>query len=83
VTSDLLRESELPVRDGVIQRFEIAMDVARQLTVRYAELVREYLNDHKRIRNVELRELLALGDSPSAQVEASRYLKKWSQDDGF
>ena len=51
--------------------------------VRYAELVREYLNDHKRIRNVELRELLALGDSPSAQVEASRYLKKWSQDDGF
>ena len=83
MTSDLLRESELPVRDGVIQRFEIAMDVARQLTVRYAELVREYLNDHKRIRNVELRELLALGDSPSAQVEASRYLKKWSQDDGF
>jgi len=51
--------------------------------VRYAELVREYLNDHKRIRNVELRELLALGDSPSAQVEASRYLKKWSQNDGF
>ena len=24
-----------------------------------------------------------LHDSPSAQVEASRYLKKWSQPDGF
>lgn len=51
--------------------------------VRYAELVREYLQDHQRIRNFELRELLGLGDSPSAQVEASRYLRKWSQPDGF
>ena len=30
-----------------------------------------------------LRELLGLGNSASAQVEASRYLKKWSQPDGF
>lgn len=51
--------------------------------VRYAEMVREYLKDHQRIRNAELRELLGLGDSPSAQVEASRYLKKWSGPDGF
>jgi ATP-dependent DNA helicase RecG len=51
--------------------------------VRYAEMVREYLRDHQRIQNAELRELLGLGDSPSASVEASRYLKKWSQDDGF
>ncbi len=51
--------------------------------VRYAEMVREYLRDHKRISNEELRQLLGLGDSPSAQVEASRYLKKWSQPDGF
>ncbi|MGC4060455.1 MAG: ATP-binding protein [Aquabacterium sp.] len=51
--------------------------------VRYAEMVREYLRDHQRIQNAELRELLGLGDSPSAQVEASRYLKKWSQSDGF
>lgn len=29
------------------------------------------------------RQLLGLGDSPSAQVEASRYLKKWSAPDGF
>lgn len=51
--------------------------------VRYAEMVREYLQDHQRIRNAELRELLGLGDSASAQVEASRYLRKWSQPDGF
>lgn len=51
--------------------------------VRYAEMVREYLRDHQRIGNAELRELLGLGDSASAQVEASRYLKKWSQADGF
>lgn len=51
--------------------------------VRYAEMVREYLRDHQAIRNRELRELLGLGDSPSAQVEASRYLAKWSETDGF
>lgn len=51
--------------------------------VRYAEMVREYLRDHQKISNAELRELLGLGDSMSAQVEASRYLKKWSQPDGF
>jgi ATP-dependent DNA helicase RecG len=51
--------------------------------VRYAEMVREYLRDHQRIQNAELRELLGLGDSPSASVAASRYLTKWSQDDGF
>jgi ATP-dependent DNA helicase RecG len=51
--------------------------------VRYAELAREYLRDHQRISNEELRQLLGLGDSPSAKVEASRYLKKWSQADGF
>ena len=52
--------------------------------IRYAEMVREYLRDHQRIENAELRELLGLGNSPSAQVEASRYLKKWSHpDDGF
>lgn len=51
--------------------------------VRYAEMVREYLRDHQRIENAQMRELLGLGDSPSAQVEASRLLTKWSQDDGF
>jgi len=51
--------------------------------VRYAEMAREYLDDHQRIANADLRELLGLGNSASAQVEASRYLKKWSQPDGF
>ena len=76
--------------------FHLAKGVAKELKgkaaytktrglnpVRYAEMVREYLTDHQKIRNAELRELLGLGDSPSAQVEASRYLKKWSQPDGF
>jgi ATP-dependent DNA helicase RecG len=51
--------------------------------VRYAEMVREYLRDHQRIENAQMRELLGLGDSPSAQVEASRLLTKWSKEDGF
>lgn len=51
--------------------------------VRYAEMVREYLRDHQRIENAQMRELLGLGDSPSAKVEASRLLTKWSQDGGF
>lgn len=52
--------------------------------IRYAEMVREYLRDHQQIVNAELRELLGLGNSPTAQVEASRYLRKWSQpEDGF
>lgn len=76
--------------------FHLAKGVAKELKgkaaytktrglnpVRYAEMVREYLKDHQKIRNAELRELLGLGDSASAQVEASRYLKKWSQPDGF
>jgi len=50
--------------------------------VRYAELVREYLQDHKRIDNALLRELLGLGESASAKVDASRHLKKWSRTDG-
>lgn len=50
---------------------------------RFAEIVREYVHDHGSITNRECRELLGLGDSPSAQVEASRYLKKWSASNGF
>ena len=41
--------------------------------IRYAEMLREYLRDHQRIENAELRELLGLSNSPSAPVEASRY----------
>ncbi len=51
--------------------------------IRYAEMVREYLHDHPSISNREVRELLGLGESATAQVEASRYLKKWSGPGGF
>jgi ATP-dependent DNA helicase RecG len=51
--------------------------------VRYAEMVREYLKDHRSITNAELRQLLGLGASASASVEASRLLNKWSAADGF
>jgi ATP-dependent DNA helicase RecG len=37
--------------------------------VRYAEMVREYLRDHRCITNAELRQLLGLGASASASVE--------------
>jgi len=45
--------------------------------------VQAFVEDHGSISNKECRQLLGLGDSPSAQVEASRYLKKWSEPDGF
>lgn len=51
--------------------------------VRYAEMVREYLKDHRSITNAELRQLLGLGASASASVEASRLLTKWCGKDGF
>jgi ATP-dependent DNA helicase RecG len=51
--------------------------------IRYAEMVREFLHDHPDITNREVRELLGLGESPTAQVEASRYLKRWSDPTGF
>lgn len=51
--------------------------------VRYAEMVREYLKDHRSITNAELRQLLGFGASASASVEASRLLNKWSAADGF
>jgi ATP-dependent DNA helicase RecG len=51
--------------------------------IRYAEMVREFLNDHPHITNRELRDLVGLGDSPTAVVTASRYLKKWCAPSGF
>jgi ATP-dependent DNA helicase RecG len=50
---------------------------------RYKELALLYVQDHGSITNNECRQLLRLGDSPSAQVEASRYLKQWSGPNGF
>ena len=76
--------------------FHLAKGIARDLLgraaytrtkgiapARFAEIVREYVQDHGSITNRECRELLGLGDSASAQVEASRYLKKWSGSSGF
>jgi len=76
--------------------FHLAKGVARDLLgraaytrtkgiapTRFAEIVREYVGDHGSITNRECRELLGLGDSASAQVEASRYLRKWSGSGGF
>ena len=76
--------------------FHLAKGIARELLgkaaytktrglnpIRYAEMVREYLSDHPSITNRELRDLLGLGESPTAQVEASRYLKRWSDPAGF
>lgn len=52
--------------------------------IRYAEMVKAYLHDHGSISPKECRELLGLGESQSAKVEASRYLKAWSTgDDAF
>ena len=51
--------------------------------VRYAEMVREYLKDHRAIDNAELRQLLGLGSSASATVGASKLLAKWSGPEGF
>lgn len=46
--------------------------------IRYAEMVRAYLQDHGSISPKECRELLGLGESQSAKVEVSRYLRAWS-----
>ena len=76
--------------------FRLAKGIARDLLgrvaytrvrgldpARHAALVREYLADHGSISNGEVRELLGLGDSPTAQVEASRHLRRWSGPEGF
>ena len=46
--------------------------------IRYAEMVKAYLQDHGSISPKECRELLGLGESQSAKVEISRYLRAWS-----
>ena len=51
--------------------------------IRYAEMAKAFVADHGSITPQECRELLGLGESPTARVEASRYLKKWSQSGGF
>ncbi len=51
--------------------------------IRYREWVREFVADHGSITPQECRELLGLGESKSARVEVSRYLRRWSAPGGF
>lgn len=51
--------------------------------VRYAEMIRVFLQDHRTITPKQCRELLHLGESQSARVEISRLLRKWCGPDGF
>ena len=41
------------------------------------------MEDHGSITPQECRELLGLGESRTAKVETSRYLKQWSGHEGF
>lgn len=51
--------------------------------VRYAEMIKVFLEDHSTISPKQCRELLHLGESQSARVEISRLLRKWSGPEGF
>jgi ATP-dependent DNA helicase RecG len=51
--------------------------------VRYAEMVRAFVQDHGSITPQECRELLGLGESKSARAETSRLLRGWSSEQGF
>lgn len=51
--------------------------------IRYAEMVRAFVEDFGSITPQECRELLGLGESDSAKVEVSRMFKKWCGTDGF
>lgn len=51
--------------------------------IRYRELIREYVSQHGSITNRKCRDLLQLGESPSSQTQAARYLRKFSGDKGF
>lgn len=52
-------------------------------SVRYAEMVRSFVQDHGSITPRECRELLGLGESKSARAETSRLLRGWSSEQGF
>ena len=51
--------------------------------IRYREMVKAFVDDHGSITPRECRELLGLGESQTARVEVSRYLRAWSGSDGF
>ncbi len=47
--------------------------------IRYSEMLRAFIADNGSITPQECRELLGLGESQSARVEVSRYLRRWSE----
>lgn len=51
--------------------------------LRYAEMVKVFLQDHGSITPKQCRDLLHLGESQTARVEISRLLRKWSDTGGF
>lgn len=51
--------------------------------IRYAEMVRAYVEDHGSITPAECRELLGLGESDTDKVGVSKLLRKWCAADGF
>lgn len=52
-------------------------------SLRYAEMIKSFLQDHKSITPRQCRELLHLGESQTARVEISKLLSGWSQTGGF
>lgn len=50
--------------------------------IRFSEMVKAFVADHGSITPRECRELLGLGESQSARVEASKYLRAWSGEVG-
>lgn len=52
-------------------------------TVRFPEMIKQYVELHDSINNKECRELLKLGDSLSASVTASQILNRLSGENGF
>src|SRR5215203_1910068 len=51
--------------------------------IRFAEMVKAFVAHHGSITPRECRELLGLGESNSARVEVSKYLRTWSSQAGF
>ncbi len=51
--------------------------------IRYAEMVRVYVEDHGSITPAECRELLGLGESDTDKVTVSKLFRKWSGLAGF
>jgi ATP-dependent DNA helicase RecG len=51
--------------------------------IRYREIVRDFVAQQGSINSAECRELLGLGESGTAKVDASRLLSEWSQPGGF